>query len=625
MPGIAGIITRKPTPESVRSVQAMVAAMEAESFYVSGTFLASEVDLCVGWAMHENSFSGGKLLLSEKEDVILVFSGECFLDPRIGDDLRCAGHRIGSDKVSWLVHLYEQEGEQFFGKLNGLFSGLLIDKRQGKVFLFNDRYGVNRIYSHETEDGFYFANEARALLRLLPELRRFDEQGVAQFLTYGCPLEGRTLFHGVSLLPAGALWSFKNGTSVRRNYFSPESLESQPALSTEAFESAFQETFSRILPRYTDSQLKLGISLTAGLDTRMIMACLPEAGINAICYTYSGPTNVTLDARLAGRVAAACHLEHRILRIESDFFTDFAAWTDKTICATDGYFGITGAHEIYLSHQARQLSPVRLTGVAGGEILRGISTFKPLNLSSELLQPKMQSLINTEMEHSLELHDHPVTFAAFKEIPWNLYGPLMACRSQLCLRSPYMDNELVSLAYRAPKELRTSCASAVRFVRNNSRTMSDIPTDMGYLGTSGFGPLRRAASKASFKFDYFYSHGLPRAVSRLNPVFRRFAAITGVAGTHKYIVYGEWFRDQLAPFVKESLAEVQRRQSPFWNHHFLKDAVAGHISGGKNYVQEINAVLTLHAIERLLFKKSSLENGASGERPITVDKAIAVA
>ena len=115
----------------------------------------------------------------------------------------------------------------FVEKLNGLFSGLLIDKRQGKAFLFNDRYGVERVYWHETKDGIFFASEAKALLRVLPELRAFDKEGVAQFLTFGCTLGERTLFRGVHLLPEGSVWSFENGKCQKRKYFSPETWESQ--------------------------------------------------------------------------------------------------------------------------------------------------------------------------------------------------------------------------------------------------------------------------------------------------------------------------------------------------------------------------------------------------------------
>src|SRR5947207_328946 len=327
------------------------------------------------WVAPENSFASSQPFVNEKRDVVLLFSGECFADPETRTDLQQKGHQLGQAAGSWLVHLYEEEGDCFFEKLNGLFSGLIIDKRQNKAYLFNDRYGVERIYWHETEDALFFASEAKALLRVLPELREFDQEGVTQFVAFGWTLEGRTLFRGVRLLPTGSVWSFESGDCRKQKYFSPAVWESQPTLTAEAFHSRFQETFKRTLPRYFESGSKIGISLTAGLDSRMIMACLPQAEVEPICYTFSGEKRDTLDMRLAARVAEVCGLKHQILRLGPDFFSDFASHVDRTVYATDGYLGSLGAHEIYFNNRARALSPVRLTGVFGGEILRGVSMF----------------------------------------------------------------------------------------------------------------------------------------------------------------------------------------------------------------------------------------------------------
>lgn len=591
-------------------VKAMVATMKHEAFYASGTHSVPEMGIHAGWVTQENSFAAGQPLVNEQQDIVLIFFGECFLDAQLGVELRRKGHNVGTSQASWLVHLYEQEGEAFFETLNGLFSGVLIDKRNGSVFLFNDRYGTERIYWHETADAFYFASEAKALLRILPESRHFDEQGVAQFLAYGTTLEERTLFKGISSLPGGSLWTFDNGTCAKHKYFSPESWESQTPLPVESFDSAFQETFRRILPRYVESDMKLGISLTAGLDTRMIMACLPETASNAICYTYAGQDGDILDARLAARVAAACGLEHRVLRLGPDFFADFSTWADQTIYATDGYFGITGTHEVYLSRQARDLSPVRLTGIFGGEIFRSVSMFRPLNLSRELFP---------QHENAGELHhgnEHPVTFAAFKEIPWNRFGTVTACRSQLCLRTPYLDNELVELAYRTPVNLRKSSDSAVRFVRNNNKAVANIPTDMGYLGPASAlaSVFNRKVAKVLFKFDYHYNHGLPPKLSLLEPVFHPFAAALQHLGSHRFLSYHNWFRKELASYIKDSLTDAQTLQSPFWNANLPKRLAEEHLSGRKNYTEEINAVLTLESIERQLFK--NLPRGVEGESRI---------
>ena len=609
MPGIAGIISPKPAAECRRLVEAMIGSMQHEQFYSLGTDATPKLGIYAGWVAHKNSFAAAQVFFNESKDISLVFSGECFTDPDTRNQLQRKGHQVSGYFGDWLVHLYEEGGERFFQKLNGFFSGLLIDKRQGKVFLFNDRYGLERIYWYETEDTTYFASEAKALLRILPDLRAFDEEGVAQFLSYGCTLGESTLFRGLRLLPGGSVWSFENGKCQKRKYFSPETWETQCTLSIETFESKFQETFERILPRYFEGESKIGISLTGGLDTRRIMASLPEVTEKPICYTFSGEKGLTLDDRLAAQVAESCGLEHRLLRIGPDFFSDFAMHADRTSYITDGSFGVLGTHEIYLNKQARQLAPVRLTGNFGSELLRGASTFKPMGLSSHLFSSGFRPSFGFSLPSVTHNGEHPLTFTVFREIPWNLFGSLGAARSQVTFRTPYLDNELVALAYQAPSGILKSPLLASRLIKTNSALLSKIPTDRGFVGNnSGLGFLiRRLFAEATFKIDYYNSEGLPHGLSRLDPVLRRVSSGVGILGLHKYLPYRHWFRTELASYVHDKLTDPQTRAMPFWNSGFLGRMAHEHIQGRTNYVREINAVLTLEAVERQLFRHLSPE------------------
>ena len=147
MPGIAGIISQRSAEECESLARAMVSSMNHESFYVSGRCSVPELGIYGGWLAHTDSFAAKQNTSNADSELALLFAGECFGPKR----------RI--------VDLYEQEGAGCPRQLNGLFSGILIDKRLRKMFLFNDRYGMERIYLHEADGEFYFATEAKALLR----------------------------------------------------------------------------------------------------------------------------------------------------------------------------------------------------------------------------------------------------------------------------------------------------------------------------------------------------------------------------------------------------------------------------------------------------------------------------
>ena len=583
-------------------VKAMTAVMRHESFHTSGTFSVPESGIHMGWVAHEKSFADGQVFQNETKDIALVFAGECFVDAATRDRLRRAGHEF-SDGGEVLVHLYEELGDNFFSELNGLFSGLLIDRRQNKAILFNDRYAMERIYWHETEDAFYFASEAKALLRVLPELREFDPEGVADFFGVGCTLGTRTFFRGIQRMPGASRWTFENGKVRRESYFSPSMWESLPKLSQEEYEKTLRETFLRVAPRYFESKSTVGVALTGGLDTRMIMACRPPEMRNQTCYTFTGPAGRTLDDRVAAQVAAACGLEHRLLRLNPDFFASFAAHADKTVYVTDGCSGIFGAHEIYFHQQARPLATMRLTGNYGSEVLRAITTFKPIGLKPRIFAAGFKNNIAVAAERWSAERQHPDTFAAFKEIPWNLYGNMAAGRSQISFRTPYLDNEVVALSYQCPASIKKSSLPTMRLVKACSPALDRIPTDRGFISDRK-GPdilARRIFAEVTFKLDYHSNAGLPRRLGVLDPIYKPIVFGLGIAGLHKFLKYSTWFQKDLAGYVREGAARAKNSQ--FLDPSFLGQIADLHISGRTNYSNELNFILTLEAIERKLMRE----------------------
>jgi asparagine synthase (glutamine-hydrolysing) len=599
MPGLVGLITARPAPEAQALVGAMIRPMLHERFYVSGQHAAPDLGVFGGWVALAEAGTARQPLANPSGDITLLFSGEC-----VRDDRPARGDH-GAPSPDWLVPAYEKEGAEFVDRLNGLFSGLLVDRRARQVLLFNDRYGFDRLYYHDAGREFYFASEAAALLEVLPHLREFDREGVGQYLAVGCTLPEQTLFKGLRCLPPAALWSFQEGRRIERRYFSPGTWETQPVLSANDYQARFASILSRVVPRYFAGPQPIGMALTAGLDSRMVLAARPRpAADTAVCYTYGGEAGQMLDTRLAGRVAAACGLPHHVLRIERDFFTGFSSFFDRTIRVTSGYFGLLGTHEVYFNQRARELAKVRLTGVCGGEILRHVCTFKPMGLETRLLTPDLAATVAERAASFAAERLHPVTFAAFREIPLNIHGTLAACRSQVTFRTPFLDNELVALAYQAAPAVRGSSDSAVRFIAQADPSLAAVPTDMGLLGTAGgmTTAARRLFARMTFKADYLANDGLPGALSFLDPLLDWGHRRVGLPGLHKFLWYRRWFRRELSGWLREQLADSSVRQMPFWNHAWLGGLADRHVSGRQNLVAELNAVITLAGIQRLLLR-----------------------
>jgi asparagine synthase (glutamine-hydrolysing) len=605
MPGIAGLFGPRPAADCERILRAMMEALRTASDAPAGMCIAPEAGAYAGFVGGPASAGVPVAGAHDDGEVAAVFVGECF------DEAGKAGDVPGNAPIAGSVTHAEarravrdfRAGDlAFLPARNGLFAGVIIDRRRHRAHLFSDRYGSERLYFAVEDGTTYFASEAKALLAVLPKCRSFDDASVAEYLAFGSVLRGRSLFRGIRLVPGASRWTFaRDGTSSQDRYFSPAEWESLPALDEARYEEALAATLRRIVPAYARAPTRVGIALTGGLDTRMVMACLSESTRAPVCYTYAGLQGDTLDVRIARQVAARCGLEHHTLRIGDDFVGDFPRYLDSTVAVTDGTAGALAAHEIYLSKMARTLSPFRLTGNFGSEILRSMSTFKPVGLDPTVFSPGMRNSMVRAMDDERGHTAHPVTHAAFEEIPWHLHGMLAAGRSELAFRTPFLDNDVVRLAYAAPVRARRSPRAAFAVIRAGNPALAAMPTDRGIAaGTPGmFALMRRLAASVTFKLDYYVNEGLPPGLAvldRAQPALTR----AGILGLHKYLPYRAWFRGPLAPYVQSVAASRRVRTMPWLDATGVAAVVRDHLEGRRNRLREINAILTLEAVDRLL-------------------------
>jgi asparagine synthase (glutamine-hydrolysing) len=158
MPGITGIITNSSQEEHKKNLHVMVNSMMHESFYNFGSYIDESIGVYLGWVCHKDSFADCMPMWNEKRDKCLFFYGDNFADREIIDSLSKNGHKFNSDNASYLIHLFEEKGDGFFQDLNGFFHGVLIDGAQNEVIVFNDRFGMQRVYYYEKEGKLFFSS-----------------------------------------------------------------------------------------------------------------------------------------------------------------------------------------------------------------------------------------------------------------------------------------------------------------------------------------------------------------------------------------------------------------------------------------------------------------------------------
>ncbi len=607
MPGIVGLITKMPRTWAEPQLLRMVENLRHQSSYQTGTWIDESLGIYVAWAERKGSFSDGMPLRNESGNMVLVFSGEEFAEEGIAHQLQARGHAVESGGPSYLVHLAEED-PVFPASLNGRFHGLLVDQTRGAATLFVDRYGMHRVYYHEAKDAFYFAAEAKAILAVRPELRRTDARSLGEFISCGCVLENRTLFEGIHALPPASAWVCRNGLIERKGeYFQPSEWENQEPLEPEAYYQELRKVFTRDLPRYFSGRERIGVSLTGGLDTRMILAWWKAPAGSLPFYTFGGTYHDSEDVMVARRVAEFCQQPHEVITVGKEFLSQFAHYAQRTVYLTDGCADVSRSPVLFTNERAAQIAPVRMTGNYGSEVLRRMVAFKPIPPTPGLFQAGLLPYFAQAKEtYSKVVKGHSASVIAFRQVPWHHWGLLALEQTQLSPRSPYLNNDLVRTTFRAPDSsiVKSSIFAdnndCLRLIADGDHALSKIRSDRGLGGRGGtLGALTRAYLEVTFRSEYEYDYGMRPWVTKVDHMLSPLHLERLFLGRHKYYHFRVYYRDALSKYVKEMLLDPRTLSRPYLQRSAVEAIVKGHVKGNENHTMAIHKVLTLELIHRL--------------------------
>ena len=495
--------------------------------------------------------------------------------------IKVRGHLCSTDKADYLVHLYEEQGERFLETINGGFSGVLMDYRRRRTFLFNDRFGLNRLYYHENDKGLFFSSEAKPLLRVFPQLRSYNYKSLGQFFSWGCVLDNNTLFSDIRLIPGGSLWSFvPGGKSERSAYFQRTAWEEQAVLSDTQFYDKLSDTWARILPRYFHRREKTAISLNGSLSSRLIMAWAPCPPYRVPCFTTKDLNTDSVDLKIARSLARCCQQHHEAIEIKRNFFSEFPALAKKAINYTDGARGVRGAVDLYISKLVREIAPVYITDHFGEQIFNRNIGLRPLLLDNHIFERDFLARIQKDaLSPQLRVQMNSLSVLAFLQIPFSESPRLALANTQLAVRLPSLDIDLMRTVYQTP-------ADNIGYNR-----------PLCQLIFKGFPALKRLA---------FVREGKRRFLS-LGSILRQYfggAGLQMASARKDDYQFQSWYRGPLSNYVKDILLDPRTLERPYLNKAGVESLVHRHIAGEGDFAPEISSLLTCELVQRQLMRSS---------------------
>lgn len=353
MPGLCGLVAphkNMPLPE--------LAPMVSTLAYERATVIESYQDegIAMGCA---HLGTGGQQALYQSSQVAVLFFGY-LTHPSIppgadGSDPAAAAHYIHD--------LYLARGETLTKEIAGTFAFVLWDRQAHALYLMNDHLGMRPIYYVVHNGIFRFASEVKALLADPSLPHRLDRTAVAEFFYVGEVMGNHTFFEDIQLLPPASVLRLQNQQWTVSNYWDIVYPSSYPARSADDYSHQIYEAIQGAVSRMVRSNLRYGVSLSGGLDSRWIAACLAKIRPDSLAFTVGDPE--ADDVLVAQQVASQLGLTHYCLDMPYTYISDHA---ETLMYILDGMYSLFNTEEFPLTLRVGDYVDVSVGGLLGGTL-----------------------------------------------------------------------------------------------------------------------------------------------------------------------------------------------------------------------------------------------------------------
>lgn len=371
MCGICGQLNLdKEKTVSSEAVRRMSSAISHRGPDDSGLFVSGPVGL--GFRrLSIIDLSGGHQPMSDAQETVwVVFNGEIYNFRELRRILEASGHvfRTNSD-TEVIVHGYKQWGAGVLERLNGMFGLAIWDVKAGQLMLARDRMGIKPLYYKKTKDAIVFASEVRSLLALDGEKPEPDMNGVYLFLRYRYVPSPFTAFKGISKLAPGTRL-IVNGPNVKTERWWNSEPKTLPAIKEKDAEAELLELYRESVKRHLVSDVPVGLLLSGGLDSGLLLALMSAHGDSWRTYTVGfqkGFENDEIEA--AGKVAGAFGARHESVMLDRERFEKMLPELVKTL--EEPVTAASIAPMYHVCARARQDVKVALMGQGPDELFGG--------------------------------------------------------------------------------------------------------------------------------------------------------------------------------------------------------------------------------------------------------------
>jgi len=375
------------------------------------------IDSCISLGNRRLSIidlkTGHQPIYNEDESIVVVHNGEIYNFMELRNELERIGHKFYTNSdTEVIVHAYEEWGDDFMRKFNGMFAFALWDANRKKLLLARDPCGIKPLYYTILKNGsLLFASEIKAILQHEEIRREVDKEAFHYYVNLRFTPGEKTMFKGIKrLLPGHYLVMEKETIKIRKFW---DIIPSPQNYSESYLIKKLRDILRRAVRRHLISDVPLGVYLSGGIDSSTIVALASEMMDEPLKTFTMGFGEFTDELEDAQFVADYFGTDHRELIVSTDLLKDYP----KMIWHAD-----TPKRNLYPYYIAREVGKnvkVVLSGLGGDELFAGYEwKYKFAEDVEEERKRIPQELVKNAQEDALKLLRYVCKYGSVHEIEY---------------------------------------------------------------------------------------------------------------------------------------------------------------------------------------------------------------
>ena len=342
---------------------------DEEGFYVHNN---------VGLAVRRLSIidveGGHQPICNEDETIWAVQNGEIYNFQELTRQLLERGHTFTTrSDTEVIVHLYEEYGLDFVGRLEGMFAIALWDEREKRLVLARDRMGIKPLFYASLEDRLLFGSEIKAIRAAGLDLT-LNTDALNYYLSLLYIPAPHTIYNEIHKLKPGHILVLQHGKLERHRYWSLAQVQPLEGYSPHELQTQLKQLLLASVERQLVSDVPLGFFLSGGLDSSIVVACAREVHNHQIKTFSVGFEDPSYDeSTYAETVAAHLKTDHTSMTVKPDFTKVIHELADHF---EEPFADSSAIPTYYLAELTRKHVTVALSGDGGDELFAGYLTYQ---------------------------------------------------------------------------------------------------------------------------------------------------------------------------------------------------------------------------------------------------------